>query len=436
MGYSAKIKIDHARPKQDGTAAIFLQVIIDRKKTRIDLDISWPPSKFNLKDLTCKPRQRADEDVEEYNVIIENARSKANSIHKEYLIKGIHLNLESFQKEYRSNLNKNDFILYFGQKSYERWNKSKINDDTYEKEKGTLNRLQSFASVIPFHEFNHEWAFDFDKHLKKQFKNEHNTRWARHKHITTYLNIARDIDKIQFSDPYARFKNKLVESSWGPLTLEQMKLMVEWYLKWKANPLPYLKRKNGIKQVDTREGLTFSEVGIVRKFLFACNTSLRISDMNNQDESLFTNGNMSITPHKTERYGTKIKDVPLNDIARMLLEDEIVEVRQARTKGNKETLRIFERYSDQYCNRMLKRVATKLKLTVNLHMHVARYTFGSLMDQAGANHTAMMKYMGLKKRDTLEKYVKTNSGIISEGVSKMNTLINDVESPANTLAKT
>ena len=29
MGYSSKIKIDHKRPRKDGTAALFMQVIID-----------------------------------------------------------------------------------------------------------------------------------------------------------------------------------------------------------------------------------------------------------------------------------------------------------------------------------------------------------------------------------------------------------------------
>ncbi len=431
MSYSARIKIDEQRPRKDGTAAIFLYVIINRLKKRIDLDISWPPTQFNQKDSCCKPRTRNDADYEQYNVVIDNARTKANDIRKQYLVKGLPLSLETFMKEYRSNLNKDNFIEYFRQKSFHRWNKQIISDETYEKEKGTIGRLENFCAVLPFHEFNHEWAGSFDRYLKKDFKNQHNTRWMRHKHVITYLNMARDIDKITFDDPYSRFTNSLVESSWGPLELDQLLLLVKWYSAWKDHPLEYLKRKNGVKQIDTREGLTYSEVGVLRKFLFACNTSLRISDMNRQEESHFNEGSMALTPHKTERFGTKIKDVPLSEFARILLEDEIAETEIVRKKGGqKSMLRIFERYVDQYCNRILKRIAIKTKLKVNLHMHVARYTFGSLMDEAGANHTALMKFMGIRKRETLEKYVKTNKKSINDGMSKLNTILNPVKNPA------
>ncbi|HEY0740237.1 MAG TPA: hypothetical protein VGD40_02210 [Chryseosolibacter sp.] len=56
-------------------------------------------------------------------------------------------------------------------------------------------------------------------------------------------------------------------------------------------------------------------------------------------------------------------------------------------------------------------------------MDVARFTYGSLMDEAGANHTALMKQMGIRKRETLNKYLKTNSKRIENNVQKFNNLI-------------
>jgi hypothetical protein len=416
MGYSAKIKIDTKRPRKDGNAAIFLQVIVDRKKARIDLDISWPPSHFTETTL-CKSRSRKDPDVEEYNVIIENARTKANAIHKDYLLRGLHLTLESFLKEYRTNLNKNDFIQYFAQQSFERWNKRRISDDTYEKEKGTIKRLLGHAQVLPFHEFHPDWAYEFDKYLKDPpISNDHNTRFARHKHVITYLNRARHVDKITFTDPYQRFKNKMVEGSWKPLALDEMKSLIQKYLDWKDNPLGPMKRKVGVKQKDDeRQGLTKSEIIVLRRFLFSCNCALRISDLQALDRSMFVAGQMSIVPKKTEGYGTKIQAVPLNDVARMMLDDELAD--------NPREFRIFDRYTDQAANKILKRIRKKAGLEAKLHNHVARYTFASLMDQAGANHTGLMKYMGLRKRDTLEKYVKTNNKVITADIEKLNEMI-------------
>jgi hypothetical protein len=419
MGYSLKLKIDTYDKRQDGTCAIYFQVIINRKKKRLGLPISWPLDKFN-EVKGCIARMKDDPDVDAFNIVIENARTKANDIRKKYLIEDRHLTIDAFMREYNSNLSKNDFIKYFEKKAFQRWNTREISDETYEKEKVVLRKLIKFRPIIPFSDFDSKWAKEFDKQLKK-LKNDHNTRWGNHKIVNTYLNLARKEDKISFDNPYENFKLSMVESSWGPLDLEQMKKLLEFYLEWRNKPVKIL-HKNGVNQVDKRKALTYPEVVILRKFLFSCNSALRISDMMELDVSKFSNGEMNITPHKTERYGTNIKSVPLNDVARLLLDDEIADV--AIMKETKPFLRIFERYVDQACNRVLKRIADKVGLNVNLHMHVGRYTFGSIMDQAGANHTGLMKYMGIKKRETLEKYVKTNIKVITSDIEKANNMIN------------
>lgn len=431
MGYSLKLKIDKDDIRKDGTAAIFFQVLINRKKKRIGLEITWPVNKFSA-EKGCISRHKDDPDVDAYNVVIDNARTKANEIRKFYLIRGLHLTLEMFMKEYNSNMDKNDFLKYFETKSTWRWRKNEISNETYEKECGTLKRLTEYSGgSLPFHTFNSKWGKGFDKFLER-LDNKKNTRWGRHKHVITYLNMARDDDKIPFDDPYSKFNNTMVESSWGPLTVEQLLTLLNLYNEWKEKPLPLLARKNGVKQTDTRKGLTAAEVVVCRKFLFTCNSALRISDMQKLDTTIFSNGKMSITPHKTETHGTKIKEIPLSDIALMLLEDELKFVAQQKsdnpyikTLRYKSTGRIFEAYTDQPCNRLLKRIAIKAGLEVNLHMHVGRYTYGSLMDESGANHTALMKQMGIRKRDTLNKYVKTNEKRISANVDQFNKLVSD-----------
>jgi hypothetical protein len=422
MGYSFKLRIDRTYERKDGCGNVYFQVIINRQKKHLGLDFSWPVKKFSLVD-GCKPRFKDDEDADVYNVVIDNARKKAADIRKLYLLRGWQLTMESFLNDYKSDLNKNDFIAYLEKKSFQRWNKREIADQTYRNEDSVINKLRTYSSVIPFNSFTPKWAIGYDKHLKKEFKNEINTRWGNHKVIQTYLTMAREDDRIIFDDPYGKFINRQAESNRGPLELSELKTLIELYLEWKDKPLKIL-HKNGVHQKDDRHGLTYPEVCILRKFLFGCNTSLRISDLQNLSEDLFKDQRISITPHKTEQWGTRIDSLPMNDMAKMLLEDEIKEVGGIRTTNkNKPLLRIFERYVDQSCNKVLKRIAGKAKINKNLHMHVARYTFGSLGDQAGVNHTALMKLMGIKKRETLGKYVKTNNTISAQGVQKMNELI-------------
>lgn len=459
MGYSAKIKIDSQRPRSDGTCAIFMQIIIDRKKRRLDLGIRWPASRFNDSD-HCLKRHREDPDVEVYNAIIRNARSKADAIHRNFLLMDVPLTLEAFNKEYDSRTNRRDFIAYMDGKSYEQWNKGIINNTTRKNEKTVVQKLKLFVwkqnpenasrnepdeiteSTLPFNLFHNMWAREFDLFLKRRGCS-HNTRWGYHKIVIKYLNMAMDPggqDKIMFVDPYSKFKNTAIASERGPLTVDQLKTLLNMYIKWRDNPLPVLSNSDKTR-VDNRDGLTGREVVVLRKFLFSCNSSLRISDLQNLDETQFENGEISITPQKTESYGTKIKSVPLNSIALMLLKDEKDFVKQQmsdkpyikiqRTRGY--IVRIFETYCDQATNRYLKRIATKAKINSNLHMHVGRYTFGSLSDEAGANHTALMQQMGIRKRETLEKYVKTNRKSIERNVSKFEDLVDaDIsKNPAN-----
>jgi len=403
------------RVRVDGTAPIHFQVIINRVKREIPLDIHWPPDRFDEKK-GCLPRKKNDPDVDAYNVAIGNGFTKANNIRKDYLIRGIPLTMDAFLKEYKTDLNKTNFIAYLEKRSAMRLKDDEIADSTYIKEKGALTKIKQFSDPLPFSDFNVGWASRFDKFLEKQ-GNDHNSRWSYHKIIKTYLSLAKK-DNITFENPYDSFRATMVESNWGPLTFDELKVLVQAYMNWSKEPLPPMKRVNGKYQEDTRPGLTHAQIIVLRRFLFACNSALRISDLQELDRSMFTDGKMSITPRKTERYGTLIKSVPLNDIAMQMLQDEIAD--------NPEETKIFDRYTEQYSNGLLKVIAVKVGLNKRLHHHVARYTYGSLSDEAGANHTALMKQMGIKKRDTLAKYVKTNAQRIAANVDQLNTMVNGI----------
>jgi site-specific recombinase XerD len=120
---------------------------------------------------------------------------------------------------------------------------------------------------------------------------------------------------------------------------------------------------------------------------------------------------MTVRPSKTDRYGIEINNVPLNELAIALLEDE---------KKFQKNGKYFALYSGQYANRKLKQIAQALNIDHNIHFHVGRSTFASMYDQAGGNHRSLLEYMGLTKMETLMKYVQTNQEVISESIGKMN----------------
>ncbi|MEO5600276.1 MAG: Arm DNA-binding domain-containing protein [Cyclobacteriaceae bacterium] len=110
-GQSIKLKIDTTRPRKDKTCAVYLQVIIDRKKIHIGLALSWPPDRFN-ENSGCQARFKKDPLVNNYNILINNARSKANQIIIDNRIKDKPMNIELFEREYYSKLSKVDFVKY------------------------------------------------------------------------------------------------------------------------------------------------------------------------------------------------------------------------------------------------------------------------------------------------------------------------------------
>jgi hypothetical protein len=151
--------------RKDGLCGIYLQVLINRRKLDIGLDIKWQPDRFD-EFVGCKPRKvstKKEREVEAktvdaYNIIIGNARTKANDIFLFYHVRDLPLDIDIFKREFRSNMNKNNFIEYFRQKSFETWNKGIISDLTYKQEKTTPAKLIAFQDVIPFNSLHSEWG--------------------------------------------------------------------------------------------------------------------------------------------------------------------------------------------------------------------------------------------------------------------------------------
>lgn len=372
----------------------------------LNLGITWPADKFDSNS-GCRSRSRKDPDVDDYNIIIGNARALANEIFKEHLKTRVPLTVESFKRQFRNSLNKQDFIKYMEQQSFARWNKMLIKDNTRKSEKTTIAKLEEFAkqmhlTEIPFYSFSHTWAQEFEVFLKKLNVSQ-NTRWHHHKMVKTYLHMANR-DNISFIDPYKYFIARQTKGRWKALSLSEHAKLLKMYL-------------------DDQTLIPKDKI-ILRRFLFSCNTGLRISDLRRLTVENFKDNRLTIRPHKTERYGTNINDKPLNDIATLLLSHEMIDSVDGR---------LFYRYTDMWSNVTLKEIAKRVKIETNLHNHVGRFTFASLYDQAGGNHRSLLEFMGLTKMDTLHKYVQTNNEVANLDIDKVNKMIKPVESDSSQL---
>jgi hypothetical protein len=196
--------------------------------------------------------------AKDYNLIIGQAQGKANNIFVEARLNGTVLTAELFLREFNTEGSKTDFVSYFYHKIIERHRKGKISDNTKKNHLSTWRELKRFREVIPFHTLGLEFADEFDHYLTKKVKSL-NTRWGRHKDVKTYLTLAR-LDRLKFEDPYKHFKNRDEPGQWKALKPDELAKLETYY--GMCAPGTVHRR-------------------VLAKFLFSCNSSLRLGDLKN-----------------------------------------------------------------------------------------------------------------------------------------------------------
>lgn len=373
-----------------------MMVIVNRFKKEIALQISWPVEKIDIKRERLRPRHKGDRDCVDYNLMIGSAMAKANEIFKYYRLTDQAITINKFMKDYRSELSKNDFLDFYKKKAELRYRTKEIVHDTYSVHLRTLRKLLRFANVLPFKELHENWAKEFDAWLKVDINSRKgdstNTRWQHHKNVKAYLKMARQ-HHIHFTNPYDFFKTKMGSGSWSAVFEDDFRTLYEYY------------RSPGIKANHVRP---------LRKFLFAVNTGLRISDLNRVEEKWVIDGILVFVPHKNRRFG-KVQKIPLSKMARELLEDARVD------KGDNALL--FKDYADQKSNELLKKIAEKLGIKVNLHHHVARHSFISLYYKKTKDIVSAQEFAGHHSVKITEKYTHTDPVEIKERMKPMDDII-------------
>jgi len=412
MGYSAKVVL--RRPaRKDGSCQVRLIVILDGRSVPVALKVSWPPALFEeesgycLASVPVKQRGPAyaaqlaaavawaggpaalGKQCADYNLIIGQARGKANNIFVEARLNGAVLTAEKFLQEYNTEGSKNDFVSYFYYKVIERHRKKKISDNTRKNHLSTWRELKRFREVIPFHTLDVGFADDFQEHLDKKLKSV-NARWARHKDIKTYLAIARR-EKIKFEHPYQDFVNRSEPGKWKPLKPDELRKLEAFYVLC-APGTPQRR--------------------VLCKFLFSCKSGLRLGDLKNIGNSKLEGNRLTFEMQKGRARRTHDTMLPLTRQALAYLADAQEE----------EGLAGFRDYTDQYENRLLTAMGQQLGIEAKLHHHVGRETFATNFIRQGGKAEVLQKLLNHANiRDTM-KYVHVDDDMKCEAIAQLDAL--------------
>ena len=376
MACSTKIKLrrDYGRDangnllhtRQDGTCTVYLQVIINRTVMRFDLETFWYPDLFDEASGRALPRQRDDTAAADVNMEAGKAFGEANTILLRYRTDNAEPTPKEFRQQFRNPLSRTDFAAYFAGKAAARYRSGEIAKLTYDTQMSSHKALVGFRLKLAFSSLaTQNFAARFEAHLLAQGKKA-TTRWARHKDIVTYLNLARKDDHITFANPYADFKLKKGKTDRSALPQRDVQLLDAHY---QSLPLGHLLRP------------------VLRRWLFSlASCGMRISDAQRVERSWRFEDTLIFKPWKGRRRSDRHIKVLLGMRAMQLWDEAIAEQDHPHF--------VFTDLSGQKANDWLKTTAAELGIARNIFNHQARRTFGSLYLANGGQLIHLQDYFG------------------------------------------
>jgi hypothetical protein len=331
----------------------------------------------------------------DYNLLIGQARARANEIFVEYRLSNRVLTPDAFMNEFLHPEKKSDFLAFYEKQMNRRWSRNEIADSSRVTDLTVLKKLRMFKThrdhekglsherPITFQEIDLAWLEEFDLwHLrylrenvgKKLKDNGKAPRWNAIKKIKTYLKLATQLLGITVNPSVALYKVQKPGDQKCALTLMQFKRLMVTY--------------------QSPGDLSFEELQVLRAFLFSCFTGLRYSDAAIITYEQVSAGTLTFQAWKTMRVKHEILSVPIPAPAMGYLE-------AGRIGGT-----IFRLKSNQRTNKLLKRIAEEAGMRgVRLTYKWSRDTFATLFLERGGAVEVLQKLMGHSKITDTIKYV-------------------------------
>jgi site-specific recombinase XerD len=360
---------------KDGRVPIKLYCYIS-KPVFLSTNVSVRPAEWHR--LQQKVIKRPD--ASELNLILQQHLSRANEILINARLEGITLTAQEFKDRFANPQLREDFIAFFQHSLYERYKANELSHGTFKKQKVTLDKLRRYTTRLPFASITPELLDKLDKWHIKQLQQEskrngkplvrqgQNTRNELLKNIRTYLNLAR---KRGIPAPYPFNGISLKFSHAERIYLEAWELqkLVDLYRAHHFAAQPMLGK-------------------VLRYFLFACFTGLRISDIQRFSADWIQGDELVFYPQKNRQH--KKLHIPLTATAKEFL--------------YREGGQVFETISSQKTNQSLKRIAHKANIDKALTFHVARHTFATMFLELGGAIETLQQLLGHADLSTTQIY--------------------------------
>lgn len=325
--------------RKDGKCQIFYDVNINGERDRIPSGLYVKPEYWDKELRRVKKRF----DTEDVNLSLDNMESKTTEIRTHYrLSKSAFLDIKTFRNEFFNKTPKYDFITF----AKHHIENEPTRDSSKRHARSVIKKLEEFKNPLPFSSLNIGFFEDFRGHLYKN-GNAKTTIAGNIKVIKKFINLARkhglfinfDIDDLKVGS---------MKGSKVNLTLLEVEKLKQYYFS-----------------ADVDKGHLLS----LGYFLFACYTSLRVSEIQNLKRADLKGNAITFYSDKTDKAHT----IVLNNTAKMIVDRHPA---------------LFIDHIHANCiNRTLKNIMKLSKVQINktVSMHTGRHTFATNFLRKGGN---------------------------------------------------
>jgi site-specific recombinase XerD len=434
---SAKIHfyIRTNRPQKDGSVPVFLFFIINRRqRLQVGTGQSVPLKKEHKKmcsdEIRILPKAKREElycwdnkteritksapGWEAINLQLEVLKAKANQVILKYQVMGKPLTIQAFKAAFLRPEGTDAFKEYFTHELKTR--KHLLSKGTYIGYMATVSKLSNFRPNLLLGDIDYKLLTQFENHMLKPQKegglgNMPSTIAKTMRTIRTLLLIAvKNNDFPKEAYPFQDYKIKNVD----PLLTTRDYLEPEDLLK--------------IEQLLSPENisrLTPGEVRATQRFLFACYTGLRFTDVNSLHWKSHVFSKYVFNPGTKEMVFRSYIEITMAKTSLPVfipLINKAIELMGERSDGF-----VFQPISNQKVNAHLKEINKKATLNKKLSFHVARHSFATICFLYGIPLEVGQKLLGHKNRKFTEIYTHLSKNKLFYEMDKLNRGLNEYE---------
>lgn len=435
MSATIHFYLRYDRPSKDGSASIFLMLSLNRKQrlkisTGKSIPLKKEYSKLTNKQIEEIPLEKREElyywDFQKekaskgfngwnsLNNFLDREKVRANDILLKFELRNKHMTTDLFKNAFVKTEATDNFKVYFLAELEKRRNL--ISKETYKGYKAAISKVDNFKPNITIGEISYRFLTLFEDHMlkpiaEKGLGNVQNTVSKTMKRVRALIQIAMKNDDFpREAYPFIDYKIKHVD----PVLTSRDYLEPEDVYKVEQLLSP--------EKIDT---LTVGEIKATKRFLFACYTGLRFSDVNSLCREKHIFGKWIFNPNTREtvyKHYIELKMAKTDQPVFIPLIDRALEIINEVT-GNK----IFETISNQKINKHLKTINNKAKLSKKLSFHVARHSFATICFLYGIPMEVGQKLLGHKNRKFTEVYTHLSQNKLFYEMDKLNRGLSNYE---------